>query len=371
MKIYNFKHKSTGFMVYGYSFVRTADYDSIIKELYVSPSLTKKWDSMTGNETKEVNLGQIGRHVCTHEAKYNGAEPQSIFFQHDKALTDITCLIRLFSGRGVCSEFELGRYPACYSGMPLIPDGNLAVEIEKVFSTAKSDILRQLDLGISLAYYSRSNSSDLLNFFAADLAIAWEIISARYYAVFSEPSTGDSLSVKDRAVAALIEGVSSLLTSSKYALSVRNALRKSEPTLFNKAWFMLSNLGIVTQYDSEIAQQRIRVFLSFLRAKVVHTGKMNEVKSGFSKRAQDYVVFAMRDLLALVYLRILNIKISDVGYGHASRLAAECNAFFSQKDPKYRGERPFSENDSKFEKEWDDAIMEQQSRGVANVGGEE
>ena len=357
MEIYNLKFSLKEFSLLGYKFNRISNYNSAIEEVYTPSSNITEYHSETGEEKKYIKPEQLGRHICTYEVKHMDLEPQSIIFRNDKALTDIIYLIRLFSGKGAYLDFELNSYPPYYHGIQAIPDNCIPAEIEKIFSSIKPDTLNKLDLAISLNYYFRSNSSNLLNFATTDLAIAWEIISTKYYAMFSQPTTKRCLLTKEKCLLKFLGWI----ISKKYVHLIRCNLIKPEPSLFDKAWFMLSHLGIDKEFDQDIAQYRIRVFLGFLRAKAVHTGKISEIKSGFSKRAQDYLIFAMKDLLLLVYLKILKIDIKNVRFSYTTSFISDCKAFFSQKDPKYRGEKPFTENDSRFEKEWNDVLIESQN----------
>lgn len=339
------------FQIGAYQFSRVASYEQEVAQLYRAEKLQTSWHSDTGKETTTVIPGQRGAHACTYTATGPAEEPKSLLFaKGGTQLIDIVFVMRLFLGRGIYLEHELGTFPPHYQGELLVHDPYFIDEISRVLKEADWDRARKANLGPSLYYYFRSCTTDMINFTGADLAIAWDILATNYATAYPPLGKAEFLT---RKAAALDKLKPALAEISGADQEMANRLggtlgNVSFDYLADQAVHLIGAVGLLDGLDRERAVKRIRTFVSHVRGKLIHSGEFPVPKQGWTDRAQRYSIFAMRALYALVCARLLGVR--ETYYPIEEQLK-DMKTFFGAEDPTFRGERPFTEKQSRFEEQ--------------------
>jgi len=347
--IFGLQSLRASFQIGPYHFDRVSDYDEQVKRLPQSETLRTNWNSETGEKIDTRIPGRRGDHACTYIATVDGEEPGSNLFEKDTPqLIDIVFLMRLLSGQGVYLEHELETFPARFKGELLIHDPFFIDEIGCILSSVDWLRAKNAGLGPSLYYYFRSCTSDMINFSGADIAIAWNMLASAYAAAYPPDGKEKFLEEKSKACEKLKPVLAEIGKENKgLAARISGALGSvSFDHLGDQVSHLTSSVGLLGGLDHDRVMGRLRTCVSHIRARLVHSGIFPDPKTGWTHRAQRYAVPSMRILFVLTCARLLGVKEAFYPFEEQLKTIA---SFFGDENPDFRGEHPFSEENSRFE----------------------
>ncbi len=341
--IFNLTDAPKNFKAGCYIFEQLPDYETRKQEVHRQEAIHEHYDT-EGGEEKTIIPKIYGEHTNTYGAKGEN-EPPSQIWKNGFQIDDVVLLLRLLSGQCVCLDHEMEIWWHYSKADHILPSSIAPRFIDDILTSGVLADFKKVDAHVALYFYYRAWQGTWLNFQLADLGIAWDILSSGY-----DQREKQTEFLKRKAE--FLKEVNPFLKSlgAKYGEDLAGKAQASISnisvfSLADRIVHMVTSLGVLPNVPTDKLREQACIF-SAIRGCAVHDGIIPDSLRKFtaSKRAIRYYAFVFRSLMTVVYGKLLRITNEQM-----AQSIIDVTSYFLTGE--FRGEKPFTEEDSQIEAE--------------------